>query len=576
VTRGVALALLLLTLLGAGLRLAHLDSGLPQSVEADLKLPESLASLREGRGGAPVEGEKLWYPILPARVAALLPESAPPAADAPLERHLEMAGEPVLHVRLAVALLASLIVPLTFLLARTTLRPGPALVAAGLAGTSLLHVAFSQQARPHAVASAMFLAAVLGAIGVRRRGDLAAWLAAGAAAALSIGTLQSSVLVLPALALAWLLRARAGGRWLEWRVLPAAALMALAVPYFYPDVPGEGVARLDQARAAADLGGHLLYFEGFRGGGLRVFLRTALGFDPWLSLWAAAGACLALAGLRRWRAVSDSTWIALAFALPYALVLALYDRTYERFLTPLIPYLAWAAGWAVQRAGERLAARPVVAWFAGALLLVPPVGMDLRWASVRAGEHTTARAARWIEAHVPDADTPIALTPLLDLPLVRRPEGLAFRDKNLYSLFNVPWARYQSERGAQALPGPARDLAWLRIDGPEGLQRLLADPWTFARDCGARLIVIEVFDADRPPIAFKLLREALQARCRLLARFSPDGDPQTSGYPFDAQEPTVPRPPWFLPRMLRAVSLGPVLEVYDMECAPDGESPFFR
>lgn len=575
-TRGIALALLALTLACAGLRLAQIDSGLPQAVEADLKLPESLASLREGRGGAPVAGEKLWYPILPARVAALLRETPPPAADAPLVEHLAKAAEPVLHVRLAVALLASLIVPLTFLLARTTLRPGPALVAAGLAGTSLLHVAFSQQARPHAVAAAMFLAAVLGAIGVRRRGDLAAWAAAGAAAALSIGTLQSAVLVLPPLALAWWLRARAGGRWLEWRALPAAALAALAVPYFYPDVPGESVARLDAARSAADLGGHLMYFEGFRGGGLRVFARTALAFDPWLCLWAAAGVALALIGLRRRRAVSDTTWIALSFALPYAAVLALYDRTYERFFTPLIPYLAWAAGWAAQRAADRLAPRPAVAWSVGALLLVPPLLADLRWMQVRAGEHTTARAARWIEAHVPDADTPIVLTPLVDLPLVRRPEGLSFRDPNLYSLFNVPWARYQSERGAQALPGPARNLAWLRIDGAQGLQRLLDDPWAFARESGARLIVVEVFDADRPPIAFKVLREALQARCKRLARFSPDGDPERWGYPFDAQEPTVPRPPWFLPRMLRAVSLGPILEVYDMECAPDGESPFFR
>lgn len=575
---GIALTLCLLTLACAGLRLAQLDSGLPQAVEADLKLPESLVSLREGRGGAPREGEKLWYPILPARVAALFPVSELPAADAPLAEHLAKAGEPVLHVRLAVVLLASLIVPLTFLLARTTLRDGPALVAAGLAGTSLLHLAFSQQARPHAVAAATFLAAVLGAIAVRKRGDLAAWLAAGVGAALAIGTLQSCVFVLPPLLLAWFLRARAGGRWLELRALPALLVMALAVPFFFPQVRGEELARLDGAESAAKVGGHLLYFGQFQGGGLRVFLRTALGFDPWLAAWASVGVLLALVGLRRVRSVSDSTWIALAFALPYLAVLCLYDRSYERFVTPLVPYLAWAAAYALQRAGDRLALarRPTAGWALGALLLAPPVLADLRWIDVRAGQHTTQRCADWIEAHVPDHATPIVVTPLTDLPLLRRPEGLEFGAKGLYAVFNVPWSRYQFERGVTALPGTPRSLSWLRVDDSAAFARLFSEPWAFATASGARLMVIEVFDADRTPPPFRALRVAVRERARLLARFSPDGDPQRSGYPFDPQEPTVPHPPWFLPRLFGAVSLGPILEVYDMECAPDGESPFHR
>lgn len=572
-------ALLALTLACAAVRLCRIDSGLPQAVEADLKLPDSLASLREGRGGAPRPGEQLWYPILPARLAALFSVSALPAPGAPLEQHLAKAGEPVLHVRLAVALLASLIVPLTFLLARTTLRDGPALVAAGLAGTSLLHVAFSQQARPHAVAAATFLAAVLGAIAVRRRGDLTAWLAAGAGGALAIGTLQSCVLVLPPLALAWFLRARAGGRRLEPRALAALGLMALAVPYFLPEVPGGEVATIDGARQAANLGGHLLYFEQFRGGGLRVFLRTTFGFDPWLGAGATAGALLALGALRRARAIGDTTLIALAFALPYLAVLAAYDRSYERFFAPLVPYLAWAAGLAAQRASDvlALARRPAAGWTLGALALAPPAAADLQWLRVRGGEHTTRRCADWIEEHVEDPDTPIVVTPLADLPLVRRPAGLEFAPAvGLYAVFNVPWSRYQVERGVDALPGPARDLAWLRVDDAAALERLMADPWGYARSTGAALMVIEVFDAERTPIAFKVLREGLQRHSRLLARFSPDSDPQRSGYPLDPQEPTVPHPPWFLPRVLQAVSTGPILEVYDLGCAPDGDSPYQR
>jgi hypothetical protein len=574
----IAAAVLLLTLICGALRLACIDSGLPQSVENDLKFPDSVEVLRAERAGLSHEVEQQWYPLLVPRLAALWPQSADPPPEAPLERHLSKAAEPVLQVRWTVALLGALIVPLTYLLARTTLGRPAAWVAAGLAGFSLLHVTFSQQGRPHGVAAVTFLCAVLGCIQVRRRGDSAAWLLAGLGCAAAIGTLQSSVLVLPALGLAWLLRARAGGRWLEPRALIALALMAVSLPWFFPGMLADG-AGVGAGASTLNLSGHLLFLDQFRGEGLRTVVRTGLSFDPWLSALALVGSVLALGALRRpagargtnRSATRDEVWVALAFALPYLLVIVLYRRTYERFCVPLVPYMAWAAAYAVQRglelAGGRGERTRALRFGLMTLSLAVPACCCLAWSRARAGEHTTTSAARWLEQNVPDPSTPVLLTPLLDLPLPRMPEGLVFGNMSIYKVSNVPWSRYQYRRGSAALPGPLWNLSWMRTDTLAGMDSFVAEPWKFLRESGARLAVIEVFEG-RPPRAAGLVRAALRREAKRVARFSPDGRADRSEHPLDPQEATIPSPPWFLPRVLRARATGPVIEVYDLTSAP--------
>ena len=175
---GVLIGLVLVTLGALALRLTGLGFGLPQAHEPDLRYVVNLEWLREGIDFDASTELKQWYPLLVPRLTALAPAVGPAPAGAALEEHLAAAAAPVVQLRATVALLAALVVPATFLLARRFLASGWSLLAAALSATSLLHLVFSQQARPHGATATTFTLAVLGAMALRRRGDLVGWLLA--------------------------------------------------------------------------------------------------------------------------------------------------------------------------------------------------------------------------------------------------------------------------------------------------------------------------------------------------------------------------------------------------------------
>ena len=78
-------------------------------------------------------------------VASWWPTGAVPPAGAPLAEHLARAARPFLDARLASVWLSLLVLPATYLLARTVLRRPAALLAVGLVATSLLHLSFTQR-----------------------------------------------------------------------------------------------------------------------------------------------------------------------------------------------------------------------------------------------------------------------------------------------------------------------------------------------------------------------------------------------------------------------------------------------
>src|SRR5687767_12322961 len=112
------LALLGLTLLTLALRLRGISHALPMAVEQDCKIPHQVELLRSGDQRWRSDKEFRWYPLLVAHLGKLWPEAQPAPTDAPLQQHLEAAARPHVQVRLTVALLAVLLVPGTFLLAR--------------------------------------------------------------------------------------------------------------------------------------------------------------------------------------------------------------------------------------------------------------------------------------------------------------------------------------------------------------------------------------------------------------------------------------------------------------------------
>jgi hypothetical protein len=575
----LATSLALLTLAALALRLRGIGHGLPVAVEQDCKIPHQVELLERRDPGWKTDPEFRWYPLLVAQIASAAGATEPAPRDAPLEEHLAAASAPQLKVRVCVALLASLLVPGTYLLARRFLGPAPSLFAAAVVAASLLHANFSQQSRPHAVAGFTFLAAVLGALRLRRRGDATGFGLAGLGAALAIGTLQSGIAVLPAAVVAFALReVRGRRRWLDWRAVALLAPLALAVPFFYPfAVWGERAPRAASGRVAQrflefhagprleiDVGEHRIFLDEFAGRGFAELARILASHEPVLAALALLGITAWLARGRAARAAVDpgrrrDFAVALAFALPYALALGLYSRTYERFAIPLLPYLACGAAFAASAAARRWPrlARARVAVPLAAAALALPAYATWRLGSIRSAPHTTELATDWVRAHAtPDDD--IALWPQLDLRLARRPEGFASWMGDISKQFTWVWSRYQALLPDGHGPEPLWRLRWWT---PK-LKQMVDDPDGYVREQGGRWVVIEVYTQNRTHPAGTRAREALQRAATLVARFSPDARDGYSEHPLGYQDETSVPPPCFLARVLQAERAGPVIEIY--------------
>ncbi|HVS11369.1 MAG TPA: glycosyltransferase family 39 protein [Planctomycetota bacterium] len=559
-----------LTLAALALRLTGIDFGLPVALEQDCKIPLQVELLESGEEHPEEDPEFRWYPLLVARLAALGPTKAEAAPGAPLERQLAAAARPHVIVRMTVALLAVLAVPGTFLLARAFLSPGWSLVAAAFVAFSLLGQSFAQQSRPHAPAAALFLLAVLAALRMRRRPSWGSYLLAGVAAALALGTLQSAVLLAPALAAAHLLR-EGPRRILDPKLALVLLPIALAVPAFYPFL------QMGSGGDVLELGGHLIFLEQFNGRGFIALARALSSYEPVLLALAAAGA-LALAlprkrdGSRASAARRADLAVALAFALPYVAVFGLYERTYERFALPLVPYFACLAAYALARLAERIpvssARRPLAATLLASLALALPAYACARLAWIRARPHTSEHAARWVAEHVnPEYDV-LLFPPTLDLPIFRAPEGLAHGGRTAAELRHLPWARYQALHPERPEGARAWRLRWMPLEA--GLAAIAADPARWLAGLGGDWAVIEVFAGNRVHPSGTRIREALRRRATRVARFSPDGQDDYSEHPLGYQDETSVPAPHFLRRVLQARGTGPVIEIYRLSGAHGG------
>ena len=568
--RGSTLAaLIVLTLASLGLRLHGNDAGLPMEVEPDCKIPYQVEVLREGDEAARSEADYLWYPLLIARLASVMPVAEAPAPDAPLADHLAAAAPYNRNTRLLVALLAVLAVPATFALARLFLDEGWALFAAALQATSLLAINFSQQSRPHAPSAALFLLAVLAAVRVRRRGELRDHVLLGVAGFCALGCLQSGLAVLPAMLAAYLLREPGGPRRrLDPLALVAFAITLAAIPMLLPASGTEAEGGLRYADGILHVSGHQIFLSQFNGQGFGILLDALVSFEPALLALTALGALVVLVPRARTAALGErrpgsgrDLLVVLAFALPYLLVTGLYERNYERFVLPLLPYFACLAALGVAGLVRAIAPRAGagVGVAVAALVLALPTYAALRLSAIRGAPTTIDRAADWVRAHVAPGER-VLLFPEIDLPLLRRDEGLVFwgaRTVGRRFAF-LPWARYQAERDVRPAAEPEFDLVW------SDLGRFLAEPRAYLEVEQCDLVLLEVFAQNRTSVAATRAREELQRTCDLLVRISPDGDRDGSDHPLGFQNETTPtvHNPNFTARVLRAEGTGPVLEVY--------------
>ncbi len=575
-----------ITLLLGWTRTLGLGAMLPQQREPDpycVYQAEFLQARAAGEVGGVTEyfgaGKERFFYYYPLHLARLWMLGSPPKPAAvrleaeTLPEHLAAAREPLLRGRLWCAWSSALIVPAVFLLARRFLTLWPALLAAALAGTSLLHLVAAGQAKPHAFAATAIAWGLWGATCLRRHPGPAAMLGAGLLFALGVCSMHYSGVLLGAGAAAFFLRDRhpQGARVLMW-ALPVVVLCLVYVwssPGFLIPPP-EGSQQSYEGFRIEDgtlIGlGHRIDLSLFT---MRHPLRPLTWLwwnDPALLVLAGAGlvvALMAARGLDRERRRDAA--VLLAHALPYLVCLAIYNETTDRYMLPLLPHLSvlGAAGvaWFVRALGSRL--HRSQAWIAAgsaALALTVPVIGQAALLRLRLRPDTSEMAQRWIQEHVP-ADQAVGVGPGVALPLIVHPDDL---EAVLAGWPDNSWLRYQVDLGEHLASIDGRHLVPLLL-ADKRVARQLVKPDSgraWLRYLGVAYIALE--DSQRTRAlgrAFRDLRAVLKAEGRIVHRAFPRRGPQNPFLDFGNK-------PEMLRRTLSQERLGPPIEIWKLREEP--------
>jgi hypothetical protein len=479
------------------------------------------------------------YPFLLARTVALFPDTSRVGPDEALglAEHLHRAGAPWREIRIASVFWGLLLVPGTWWLARRFTGDAWALLAAAFCATSLLHVDFSAQEPPHALVTTTILFAVLAAIRLRRCGDIGSYVWAGVFAGLAIGSLQSGACVLPALAVAVLLREHRADRAPAWWILASLGIVAIFVVWLYPfhfvGDPSDLSVVDRRGQSLFMLSGHEIFLDQFKGWGFLNTLHTLVCYDPILLVTAIVGTlfcvnrCLPArirmlpAFLRDLPPLGKDLLVLLAQAVPYFIAIGLYEQSYERFVLPLYPALACAGAFGVRSAVEALSRRMSLGRAStvalGACLPAIAAIPALRLAAVRAAPTTRERVAEWIEHNVAP-DERIVVVPQMDLPLFQGDAALAESAKTPK---RSDWAGYQLRLRPEQRVGPRFDIRIIPGLGEGGFDLLQRDPMAYFERYGARYVVLGLAE-EQPPGVLARTRNALAQSARRVLRVSPE------------------------------------------------------
>jgi hypothetical protein len=548
-------ALVALTLWTLAVRLYGVGFGVPCLKEADTFIADHVRMLREGEVKLDRALSACQYPSLLAHAAAPLSDATlePPPGPQTLQEHLDAAARVWLDLRTLVAVLSVLIVPATFLIARRFVEPPWALYAAALVSFSLLHVFFSQEARAHGAVIAFSACAVASALWLRSSPSWASYLVTALFAALAVGTLHNGLAVLAPIAVAQL--ARRDRRWLDLRIvlIGAAALASFRAFYWY---------YFDEAAQAAMAGDDatqsVLRDLPFDGTGFARLARTIWFYEPALTLLLFVA--LAVWLLRRGapRAERGDVLVVLSYVAPYLLLAGLFNQTYERFLLPLLPYLATFAAWGL----AQLALRSRAATVAALALLCVPLAASTKMSWMRGQGSTLDEAAAWIREHVSaPAEQPVYVLPPLDFPLMRTVESLRYPEGR--AAFFSPWSRYQNRLADERRIEPLYRLYWITgkpefgaLESDEELDR-------FVRSHGPGYYVVNTIAPNQSPDRARIVA-SLRRIARRVARISPDGDSGFSDHQLWDQDVEAEGWPHVTSRVLEARTVGPVIEIFEL------------
>jgi hypothetical protein len=563
----VLIALCALVLAGFALRWLGVGWGLPHQTYRDgMVISTQVEYLREMPEDPTANEFWGYYPHLMSRLILLAPDDwvGEPREPLELEGHLARASEPWLMARQLSVLLSLLAIPGAFFVARRFVSDGWALFAAALVTFSLLHLSFAQQEKPHGPVSGTVVMAVLAAMALARKPGAWTWFVATAAMALALATAVNGAFALVSAAAAlfamFLGRSERGGLWklIARAIVPTLLVLAATVRFFYPFLFGGG-EKEKLGDHALNVGNHPLMLDKLNFAGSKNMFLTLYLYEPVLLVLGIVGV-----GVFLWRCKSRGPVdlerrrdlaVILPFAVMYGLFVCVYEDAFDRFLMPLVPFLAALAAYAAAALSSRIRSKPALVAVA-ALLLAEPAAATVALARVRARPDTQTQVAEWIRAHVQPEERVVVL-PYIDLPLFYSEAAVA---ESPDASEVLTWMAYQARLDSKWKLGPSYTVL-----PPRGVKQEFAElgdaPLDGIRARGADYVVIQAFgERYRYKVLLRLLEELREKAERVFVA-APRADGEESGRVWIREKMTLNQVPTWL-RVFQDRSMGTVLEIY--------------
>ena len=316
-----------------------------------------------------------------------------------------------LSARLFFVVCGVLCVWLTFRLGKRLGGPRVGLAAAALLAVNSVHVAYSQLIRTDVQATVFILLAALAAVDILERGRGRDHVLAGIFLGLGVATKWPAALFALGPLAAALTSGRGWGRVCNPAIVGAAAAAALFVasPFLLFDYTTVIQNLAGEARPA---------HPGATGGGFLANLGWYLR-GPLLGSFGAAGLAAVATGCVLALRDRRARIAILPGAVAFMLVTCAQSLVWERWIVPLLPFLALAAGAAICFLGSWLRTRlgrslRCFEFVATALLLTPMAVVTFAMKAERAGD-TRQAATDWIRANAPRGSTIMVEHAALDL-----------------------------------------------------------------------------------------------------------------------------------------------------------------
>ncbi len=551
------LGLLLVLGLAFQTRLGVVDQMLPSRPESDTHI---LFQYRVYAGQLAREDAPPHYGFYPTFVARTLQrvwgnspfQPAPVAAST--AQHLRAAAAPLVSLRAWIALAGVAAVAGLFFLTRVMQDTRAGLVASLCLATSLLHTMYSHEARPHGSHLPFVIWALFLLLRQIERPSYGRILATAVVAWMGMSTLQTGVFLLPPLAYA---AAMQRARWTK-RVF---ALLALGPAFVLSRMFYSGGIRIDSSGIYLAPSGHPIPFGELNGQGIRPTLQYLWGCEPVLLVLGVAGALWALGRLlpvlRQLRSVrSVQAAVLCAYGLPYLLFSLLNQETRDRYLLPLLPFLAMCAAFGLAQVYARLVrrSRPLAEGVC-ALALVVPLADAAKFYSLGRAPDTLELAARFLEQQPDSATARIVTSPHAVIPL-RYTASALLAHVGTGLAEGSPWVAYQLRVGAPPAGQPAFDLqafdANLLAQEPD-LQRL----YERLQAMRPTYVVLETSLRQRAFASHRAFETIVRAKAERVALINPEGLDPGDEELFEYGDSTRLRS-----RLWNSSALGPPLEIY--------------